>query len=68
MSDSKTREIAKLLGFESVENNEVISLVDQSEDFQQIEKNIEFMYGDGKNPKLYQISKEILEEKKKSMN
>ncbi len=68
MSDSKTREIAKLLGFESVENDEAISLIDESEDFDQIAKNIEYMYGDGKNPKLYEISKKILEEKKKSMN
>lgn len=66
MSKSKTKEIATLLGFTSVDSTPSTHQ-DEPEDFDQLKQNIEFLYGNGKNDRMYKISMKNLEEKKKKL-
>jgi|JI10StandDraft_1071094.scaffolds.fasta_scaffold288769_2 hypothetical protein len=65
MSKSRTKEIAALFGFTSVDESTTSTPQNEPEDFDQIEQNIEFLYGKGKNDRMYKISMKNLEEKKK---
>lgn len=65
MSKSRTKEIAALFGFTSVDESTTSITQNEPEDFDQIEQNIEFLYGNGKNDRMYKISMKNLEEKKK---